>query len=332
LARLGDLLPIGALIAVLLVISAWWWAWWLGPVLSLAIAYVIGIGFSAAPVIWASTPAAPTPWTSRRLAWWGNLLPIGALIAVPTVYFALWGRDGDLVQIDLLIHDGLTFVLLYVVPTVVVIGIGFSAAAIIRARREAREGAGGPARAAPLIGIVVGFGCTAIAIWLAGTLLAQTGQERPVVMFAWWWGEQVGRGLSFAIPCCIAMGFSAAVTIRASSAEAPSRWTSPRLARFGYLLPIGALIAVLTVVFVWPSRGFGNLEALAFGLLYVLPISAVIGIGFSLAALIRSRLEASGGSESPTRAAPFVGIVVGLGTVVVVIWFFTAISSIKFGM
>jgi hypothetical protein len=237
-----------------------------------------------------------------------------------------------LVHIDLLIYERVNFVSLYVVPTVVVIGIGFSAAAIIRARREAREGAGSPTRAAPLVGIVVGLACAAISIWRAGTLLAQSGQERPVVMFAWWWGEQVGRGLSFAIPYCIAMGVSAAAIIRASSAAEPSRWTSPRLARFGYLLPIGALIAVPTVVFVWPSRGFGNLEALAFGLLYVLPISAVIGIGFSLAALIRARVEASEGMESPTRAVPFVGIVVGLGTVVIVIWFFTVISSIKFGM
>jgi hypothetical protein len=68
--------------------------------------------------------------------------------------------------------DGAVFVLLILVPLAFVIGIGFSIAAIIRARREAREGAGGPTRSAPFAAlgsfataIVLGFGNVVLAGW-----------------------------------------------------------------------------------------------------------------------------------------------------------------------
>lgn len=136
------------------------------------------------------------------------------------------------------------------------------------------------------------------------------------------------------LPHCIAIGFSAAVVVWACCATAPSRWTSSLFAKIGYLLPIGGVLFGVPFVFVWSSSGgiLDRFEALAIMLLFVLPISAVIGIGFSLAAIIRARLEAREVTRISARANPLVGIVVGLCCLAVAIWFFSLASSIKLGM
>jgi len=176
LVRFDYLLPIGALLAFLLDMFASRW-WRVVVDLEVAIAYVITIGFSVAVIIRASTAAAPTPWTtSRRLAQLGYLLPIGGLLAVLAEMFELplsWPRHPSLERAT----DGVGFVLVLLVPIAAVIGIAFSVAAIIRARREAREGAGSPTRATLFAGIevalgslvvaiVVGLGSVVIAFWL----------------------------------------------------------------------------------------------------------------------------------------------------------------------
>jgi len=95
-----------------------------------------------------------TQWTSYRLTRLGYLLSFAALITDLLLTFAWSGPWSATVL----------FVWIFLVPIVVIIGIGLSVAAIVWARRERNAATGAQARLAPFVGIVAALGC--VIAWL----------------------------------------------------------------------------------------------------------------------------------------------------------------------